>query len=198
MSLRANWLTLSRVPLAGLFAMLFSVHRLPALWACAVVLALAGLSDVLDGYFARRKGSATRGGELVDSVADGVARFTVLLSFVGSGLVPVWMVLLIFWRDLISWGLRFMDLAEGRYEVHKRLSGKVNGAVQSAAIAVILGLLIARESGTPVASDAFALSLLAGAITSVWSTADLILSSRSTLARFTGLVDKEVEVSADV
>jgi phosphatidylglycerophosphate synthase len=73
---------------------------LPALWWCRVIAALAGVSDVLDGHFARQKGSGTRAGELVDSIADGVERFTVFLVFVGIGILPVWTLLLALWRGV--------------------------------------------------------------------------------------------------
>lgn len=194
MSLRANWLTLSRVLLALLFPLTFRTGETPALLWSLLLLALMGLSDLLDGRFARRHLARTgeapvRAGELIDSVADGFARLTALLVFLDAGLLPVWMVLLMVWRDLVSWALRFMDLGLGRSEVHKRLSGKVNGAVQSAAVGgVVLVLLLAAGLGRePMAWLVWGLGGLAAA-TALWSTLDLLYAYRGTLRRFTGLM----------
>jgi len=186
MSLRANWLTLSRVLLALVFAWRFRVDDERALLTSLALLVLMGVSDILDGYLARRKNGGSRAGELIDSVADGFARFTALLVFLDARLLPVWMVLVIFWRDLISWGLRFMDLGQGRDDVHKRVSGKVNGAVQSAAIGitvVLAYLAVAGDRAVPLGVVWWL--MLASAGTSVWSTLDLLYTYRRTLRRFT-------------
>ncbi|WP_027481379.1 CDP-alcohol phosphatidyltransferase family protein [Deinococcus pimensis] len=188
MSLRANWLTLARAVLALLFALSFRLSDVGALAWSLALLALMGLTDVLDGFFARRKGGGTRVGELIDSVADGFARLTALVVFLDARLVPAWMVLLVVWRDLFSWGLRFMDLGQGRDVVHKRLSGKVNGAVQSAAIGgTVVALLVARGLERPEPTPVIWTLMLAGAVTSVWSTVDLARAYGETLRRFVGL-----------
>ncbi len=187
MSLRANWLTLSRFALGLLFAVCFRVGDTRALIVSLVLLVLMGLSDVLDGYIARRTNSGSRVGELIDSVADGFARFTAFIVFLDARLIPVWMILVIFWRDLISWALRFMDLGEGRDEVHKRLSGKVNGAAQSAAIGVtVLALLWSAVRGSGAPSQLIAGVTLLGTLTAAWSSVDLLFVYRATLRRFTG------------
>jgi CDP-diacylglycerol---glycerol-3-phosphate 3-phosphatidyltransferase len=182
---RPNWLTLSRIGLALVLPFMFQVGNAGAIALSCLLLLLMGLTDLLDGYFARKYRLESRGGELIDSTADGFARLTVLFLFLDARLIPLWMVLAVFWRDIASWSLRFMDLAQNRAEVRKRLSGKVNGAVQSVAIGLImLVLLWSALAGKPQATGLIWLAMLGGAITAVWSSLDLIFTHHRTLRSF--------------
>ncbi|MDX2005711.1 MAG: CDP-alcohol phosphatidyltransferase family protein [Meiothermus sp.] len=182
---RPNWLTLSRMGLALILPFIFQISNAGAIALSCLLLALMGLTDLLDGYFARKYGLASRGGELIDSTADGFARLTVLVLFLDARLIPLWMVLAVFWRDMVSWSLRFMDLAQRRAAVRKRLSGKVNGTAQSAAISLImLALLWAALAGQPYAAELVWLAMLAGATTALWSGLDLLITHRQTLRSF--------------
>lgn len=182
---RPNWLTLSRMGLALMLPFMFQIGNAGAIALSCLLLVLMGLTDLLDGHFARKYGLASRGGELIDSTADGFARLTVLVLFLDARLIPLWMVLAVFWRDILSWSLRFMDLAQRRTAVRKRLSGKVNGAAQSAAIGLImLTLLWAALAGQPHAAGLVWLAMLAGAITALWSGLDLLITHRQTLRSF--------------
>jgi phosphatidylglycerophosphate synthase len=60
----ANTVSLSRVGLAGLFVIMPS-----ASWRLAL-LATAGITDIADGWIARRRGGGSRWGALIDPVAD--------------------------------------------------------------------------------------------------------------------------------
>lgn len=189
MSLRANWLVALRAGLALLFPFFFRVGDAPGLWWALGLLAVMGLTDVLDGWVARRSGKTSRVGELLDSMADGLARITALIVFVAADVLPLWMVLLLVWRDLISWSLRFMDLGMGQDEVHKRLSGKLNGAAQSLLVGgVVVILLLAATWGTPEPLNLIWWLGLLSAATAAWSTLDLVVTYRQTIRRFLGLV----------
>jgi len=76
-------LSLARLPLALAFA--FVVRR-PVL-AC-LVLALAGSSDVLDGWLARRTRRTTTAGAIVDPVADKVFVLVAAIALVRAGNLP--------------------------------------------------------------------------------------------------------------
>lgn len=74
----------------------------PALSATTLALILVmGLSDIVDGYVARRWGQPSRVGQVIDPVAD-----KIVLASVGLGLVcwrgfPLWLVSLLLLRDLV-------------------------------------------------------------------------------------------------
>ena len=76
-------MSFARLPLA--LAFVASVHRPP--WALGV-LALAGVTDVLDGYLARRLGQATPTGAVVDGVVDKLFAGAVIGSLVQHGSLP--------------------------------------------------------------------------------------------------------------
>ena len=62
--------------------------------------AAASLTDWLDGSAARRFGSATRAGAYLDPIADKCLLSGVFLALAIGGIVPWWLVILIFARDL--------------------------------------------------------------------------------------------------
>ena len=70
-----NLLSLARIPLALLFP--FASRSVPA---ALLVLGLAGLTDVLDGWLARRLGAETAIGAVIDPVADKIFALTVMVT----------------------------------------------------------------------------------------------------------------------
>jgi cardiolipin synthase len=90
-------LSLARVPLAIAFP--FVVEE--TLWAL-VVLALAGVSDVLDGYCARRFGQVTPTGAALDPVTDKLFVLTVAVTLVVNGHFSLLAVLLLSTREILE------------------------------------------------------------------------------------------------
>ncbi|HEY7859420.1 MAG TPA: CDP-alcohol phosphatidyltransferase family protein [Candidatus Nanopelagicales bacterium] len=70
------------------------------LWA-VVLLMVAGATDWLDGYVARRTGQITRLGQLLDPVADRLYIAATLLGLWIRGIVPGWLVLVLLGRDVV-------------------------------------------------------------------------------------------------
>lgn len=66
-----------------------------------VLFAVAGISDGLDGYLAKRNGWESRLGGLLDPLADKVLLVSSFLSLALIGAIPVWLVMLIILRDLV-------------------------------------------------------------------------------------------------
>jgi cardiolipin synthase len=62
--------------------------------------AVAAVTDVLDGAAARRFGSTSRAGAYLDPIADKVLMSGVFLALAIAGIVPWWLVIVIFARDL--------------------------------------------------------------------------------------------------
>ena len=90
-------LSLARVPLGLAFP--FIVER--TAWAVAV-LALAGLTDVLDGYAARKLRQVTPTGAALDPVTDKFFVLAVAVTLVASGHFSVGSVLLLSTRELLE------------------------------------------------------------------------------------------------
>ncbi|HSM03085.1 MAG TPA: CDP-alcohol phosphatidyltransferase family protein [Longimicrobiales bacterium] len=121
----------------------------PALW---IVLA-AGLSDVLDGFIARRWNLTSRIGALMDAVADKSFQFTALvtITLLGRPLftqLPLWLLGAVFLRDfilLVGWGtMRHLKRPVSmEHEIHGRVATVlVLGLVIGACLRLPEGLLL--------------------------------------------------------
>jgi CDP-diacylglycerol--glycerol-3-phosphate 3-phosphatidyltransferase len=98
------------------------------------------LTDLLDGYLARRHQSITRMGKLLDPLADKLLVSTALVSLVAVERIPDWalvMVLLILFREFGVTGLRAMASSDGVIVPASPL-GKWKTGFQIAAITVLL------------------------------------------------------------
>lgn len=91
-----NAISLSRVGLALAFAV---SEGLPVRLA---LIAVASLTDFLDGWLARRQRVASRFGALLDPVADRLFMLSVIASYVADGLLAPWEGVALFFRDVMS------------------------------------------------------------------------------------------------
>ena len=89
--------------------------------AALVVLVIASLTDLLDGYLARTLGQVTRLGQLLDPAADRLYIFAALVGLAANGLVPWWIVVVIVARDvfLLILGIVLANHGYGPLPVHQ-------------------------------------------------------------------------------
>ncbi len=105
-----------------------------AYWATAVfVVAMA--TDQIDGWLARRSGTSSPLGKLLDPVADKVLVLAALVMLIGEGVAPAWMVALIVVREILVSGLRLAAI-ERRVVLGARELGRVKTWAQAVAAAV--------------------------------------------------------------
>ena len=96
----ANVLTLFRLVLIPVYLIIFfSDTAYSNLWAFFIVL-LAGVSDILDGYIARRYNLTTELGAMLDPLADKLMMLTVFLSLLISTRISIWAGIAIIIRDV--------------------------------------------------------------------------------------------------
>jgi phosphatidylglycerophosphate synthase len=99
----ANLVTASRLVLAVPLFVLLLTPGATAAWAALGVLALAGLTDVVDGRIARGLGQVSRFGAMLDLVADRVLTATLAVGLIANGTLGGWWagpVLVLLARDL--------------------------------------------------------------------------------------------------
>jgi CDP-diacylglycerol---glycerol-3-phosphate 3-phosphatidyltransferase len=77
-----NVLTLTRILLIPVFVMLFVSPTPDRSLAAAVVFVIAAVTDLLDGYLARRRGQVTKLGRLLDPIADKLLVLSALIVLV--------------------------------------------------------------------------------------------------------------------
>ena len=135
----ANQLTLLRMVLLVPFVLLFCSDSLAAQWSSLAVFAVAAFTDWLDGYVARSQGMVTNFGKIMDPLADKLMMLTAMILFVQVGLVPGWMVVLIWWRELAVTGLRTL-VAARRTVLAADSWGKAKTVLQ--VVAVVSGMLV--------------------------------------------------------
>jgi cardiolipin synthase (CMP-forming) len=97
----ANWLTILRILLIPVFVLLLIDGR-PG-WALGVFL-LAGVTDSLDGYVARRHGMQSRLGAFLDPMADKLLLTASFVTLTWLGLLPLWITVVVLSRDLLLIG----------------------------------------------------------------------------------------------
>jgi CDP-diacylglycerol--glycerol-3-phosphate 3-phosphatidyltransferase len=124
-----NLITALRLPLAPV-AVVFATRE--TTWGYAVAAALVvllELTDLADGWMARRYGHVTDFGKLFDPFSDAFCRFTLFLGLYAIGVADLWMIMVIFYRDSsISF---FRSVAAVRNVVlAARQSGKIKALVQ--------------------------------------------------------------------
>lgn len=142
-----NLLTLSRIFLVPLLVAVLlrkSAVELDTGWVVltreAIALAIflaAALTDLLDGYLARRRRQVTTLGKLLDPIADKVLVSAALISLVELDRVAAWMVVLIVSREFAVSVLRNVALSEGIVIVASEY-GKAKMVSQVAAVSLLL------------------------------------------------------------
>jgi len=106
------------------------------IFALAVFLA-AAITDLLDGYLARRWGQVTTVGTLLDPIADKLLVSAALISLVDIHRAPAWIVILIIGREFAVSGLRSIAAASG-YTIRASELGKTKMAAQVTAISLVI------------------------------------------------------------
>ncbi|HWR11894.1 MAG TPA: CDP-diacylglycerol--glycerol-3-phosphate 3-phosphatidyltransferase [Rectinemataceae bacterium] len=113
---KADKVTLSRIILAPLFFILYRYPLLPSLPTIILLWILFGLmeiSDFVDGKIARASNEVSNFGKLFDPFADVLARITYFICFAFSGVMPLWVFLIILYREYSISFLRMMLSSKG-------------------------------------------------------------------------------------
>lgn len=149
-----NLLTLTRIFLVPLVVAALVQQNLRVHWGSKLLVAndffalsvflAAAVTDLLDGYLARRWKQVTTVGTLLDPVADKLLISAALISLVEIRLLPGWMVILIIGREFAVSGLRSIAAAEG-YTIRAGELGKSKMMLQ--VVGVTLVMLSIRWSG---------------------------------------------------
>jgi len=163
-----NLLTLSRILLIPVFVLLFWTPTPGRSLAAAVVFVIAAVTDLLDGYLARRRSQVTKLGRLLDPIADKLLVLSGLILLVQFQRVAAVVAILIIAREVAVTGVRAIAASQG-IVLSAETIGKYKMVAQVVAIVLLIledGILPAAWNlhlvGTVVLYAALALALISG------------------------------------
>ncbi len=134
-----NLLTMGRVAIIPLVLWLLDQGTPHHCVIAALVYSAAALTDLLDGYLARRMGVVSVLGKFLDPLADKLLVMASLIWMVPMGRIPEWAVVLLLAREISITGLRSIASSEG-VVIAAGGGGKSKTALQMVGIlALIIG-----------------------------------------------------------
>ena len=132
-----NKLSIVRVLCIPVIALLLYMNSDTCRIIACVLFILASLTDLLDGYIARKYNLVTDFGKFIDPVADKLLVLTTFVMLVRGGLMEAWVVLVILCRELAVDGLRMVAVGQGKVIAAGKI-GKWKTTFQMVTIVCIL------------------------------------------------------------
>jgi CDP-diacylglycerol--glycerol-3-phosphate 3-phosphatidyltransferase len=169
-----NLITLARILLIPVFVILFSTPTPDRSLNAAIIFVIAAVSDLLDGYIARRTGQVTTLGKLLDPIADKLLVLSALILLVNIDRVSALVAILVIAREVAVTGIRAIAAGEGMI-IPAETTGKYKMALQVVAITFLIleGTSLAELGNLHLAGMAtLYLSLVLGYVSGgqyVWS-----------------------------
>jgi cardiolipin synthase len=144
-----NFITLARLLLVPLAVWLIISE---AYGFAFIVFLVAGASDAVDGYLARRFGLLTELGALLDPIADKALLVSVYATLAFMKVIPAWLAILVVTRDVLIVGAIVLTRLIGKpLSVRPILISKLNTLAQIAYAVAVLGVAALDEPVTRVA-----------------------------------------------
>ncbi len=145
-----NLLSLSRIIFIPLFIYFLSLRTITGwIWALAVFF-IASLTDLLDGWSARKLQQESEFGRFFDPLADKFLVISALIAVIAIDpyfeILDFWMILVIAGRDVMITGMRYLAIRRGT-ELKTSQLGKVKTAFQMASVVIIIMIYMVRKGG---------------------------------------------------
>ena len=139
-----NQLTALRILLVPVFVLLLLQGDPWLKLFGVIVFAVASLTDIYDGYHARKYGVETRLGAFLDPLADKLLITAALFLYVWMGYLALWMVVLVVVRDVVVTALRVYAEYKNR-PVVTSVEAKYKTVVQNVFVYAIMVLMLMKE-----------------------------------------------------
>jgi cardiolipin synthase len=135
-----NLITLGRILLVPI--VVWAIATPGAMWIAFVLFVVAGVSDAVDGFLAKRFGMTTELGAYLDPLADKALIVSIYLTLGVNGFIPRWLVIMVVSRDiLIVGGIMLSWVMDNPLKIKPLLVSKLNTAAQILFACVVLGSL---------------------------------------------------------
>lgn len=111
--------------------------------AALILFVIAALSDLFDGWYARKFNQITDLGKFLDQISDKILINTVFIALLGAGIIPGWFVAIIVSRDIFVSGIR-MFLANKNIVIAADKLGKLKTFLQ--VVSILYSYLFVNET----------------------------------------------------
>lgn len=129
-----NILSVIRILLVFVFLIVF--FAFDNTYLALLIFLIAGATDVVDGYLARRNNWITNLGKILDPFADKFMQCTVLVSLWIKDIVPLWFVIPFFAKELFTLIIGFIVIRRRSVNVVSKWYGKAAVCLFYATIAI--------------------------------------------------------------
>ena len=135
-----NLITLGRILLVPI--VVWAIISPGTMWIAFVLFVVAGVSDAVDGFLAKRFNMTTELGAYLDPLADKALIVSIYITLGINGAIPRWLVILVVSRDiLIVGGIMLSWLVGNPLKIKPLLVSKLNTVAQILFACVVLGTL---------------------------------------------------------
>ncbi|MBF0107073.1 MAG: CDP-diacylglycerol--glycerol-3-phosphate 3-phosphatidyltransferase [Deltaproteobacteria bacterium] len=116
-----NILTISRIVLVPVLVVLLSMidpqkgaedNFNIGMWTMWIFI-IGGITDLVDGYCARKLGMVSKLGKFIDPMADKLICMAVMVMLIPLGRIDAWVVVVLLFRDIFITGIRAVAASEG-------------------------------------------------------------------------------------
>jgi len=135
-----NLLTVVRILLVPVLVVALLDHTGGGDLLAAIVFAVASLTDAIDGYLARSRGSVTMFGKLMDPIADKLLIIAALVVLVSQGRLEAWVAMVIIAREFAVTVLRVAVGGQQHVVIAASGLGKVKTALQVAMVICVIAV----------------------------------------------------------
>ena len=134
-----NLITLGRILLVPIVVWAIASGTM---WIAFVLFLVAGVSDAVDGFLAKRFNMTTELGAYLDPIADKALIVSIYITLGVNGAIPRWLVILVVSRDIMIIGAFMLSWLLGSpLKVKPLLVSKLNTVAQIVFACVVLGSL---------------------------------------------------------
>lgn len=130
-----NLLSALRLLLVPVFVYLFMSDKTAA---AVAVFIFSGFTDVLDGYIARKYNCSTNLGKILDPLADKLTQFCAFICLYITELVPLWMPVVYFVKEIATAIGAFFVFKKGNVVVKSHVFGKLATFFVFAFVSVVI------------------------------------------------------------
>lgn len=174
-----NILTIIRILFIPVFVVIYYLGFYGWNIVTAILIAIASVTDYLDGAIARKYNLITDFGKLIDPIADKLLVAAALLILLDWGKVSAWVVIILIGREFIISGFRMVAAGKG-VVIAAGMSGKIKTVVQMLGVILLfLNNWFFAAWNVPLGE----IFIYASVVLSVWSCGEYIIKNRDLVGK---------------